>query len=331
MDEKMFNPEVIPYTEDLLEMRKHGRADYPLGAYANQLSMIIGHKVEWHWHNELEISYVVKGSAIFCADKKEYVLSEGDAMLCNHNVIHGIFPREQQDCKFYTLVFSPALIFNFNLTELIEKYYIPLTSSSEYNSFCFKHDVPEDAAIIEIIKRATDINLNKPACYELLSKSCIYELWALLFARYISTPVAVEEGRSASPDELRVSQAISYMEEHYMENISLEDIASFVHISKSECCRCFKRVLHISPIEYLIRYRILEASRRILNGTGDSFSMSSLAEAVGFNSTSYFTKLFKKYMRCTPTSYRKLARKKLKSGISKHALLSEHSPFVHQS
>jgi len=103
-----------------------------------------------------------------------------------------------------------------------------------------------------------------------------------------------------------VNQAIDYIEQNYMNDISLEDISNAIHISKSECCRCFKRAVHSSPVEYLIRFRILEASRKILCGSLESQSMSDLAESVGFNSTSYFTKLFKKYMSYTPTEYRKI-------------------------
>lgn len=297
---------VVPYTDNLLELRKHGRPDFPLNVYENYLSALPSKQVDWHWHNEFEISYVVKGSALFYADKKEFALKEGEAIICNRNVLHSVFQQDNNECLFYSIVFSPSVIFNFARTEMIEKYYAPLADNPDIKYILLKNENPEDLSCLSSIRKIIDVNINHAACYELLTKSYLYELWAELYKKYVNANPSFEPERPISLDELRVNQAIDFMEENYMKNISLDDIAGSIHISKSECCRCFKRVVHNSPIEYLIRFRILEASRRILTGTIGSYSMSDLAESVGFNSTSYFTKLFKKYMNYTPTEYRRI-------------------------
>ena len=78
-----------------------------------------------------------------------------------------------------------------------------------------------------------------------------------------------------------------------------------MHISKSECCRCFKRVLQFTPIEYLMRYRILKAATMIQDNDPAYRNISDLAFNVGFNNVSYFNKVFKQYVKCTPSEYKK--------------------------
>ena len=98
-----------------------------------------------------------------------------------------------------------------------------------------------------------------------------------------------------------------YIQEHFMESVTLDDIAGSILVSKSECCRCFKRTTGLSPIEYLMRYRIMESAKHRHRQTHEY--ISEIAGAVGFNNTSYFNKIFKKYIGCTPTEYRQSLRK----------------------
>ena len=104
-------------------------------------------------------------------------------------------------------------------------------------------------------------------------------------------------------DEARAKEAIRYIEEHYANPISLDDIAASIHVSKSECCRCIRRCMKMTPFEYLMKYRIFVAAGILCDDDSDE-SIATLASRVGFNSSSYFNKLFRKYLKCTPTQYK---------------------------
>ena len=86
---------------------------------------------------------------------------------------------------------------------------------------------------------------------------------------------------------------------------TLDDIARSIHISKSECCRCFQRVLRQTPFEYLLKYRIFHAAKLIQHQDPSANSISNLAITVGFGNISYFNKVFKRYLRMTPTEYKR--------------------------
>ena len=73
---------------------------------------------------------------------------------------------------------------------------------------------------------------------------------------------------------------------------------------ESECCRCFARTLQMTPFEYLMKYRILEATKKMIETIKNPMSIADIALSVGFNNVSYFNKLFKKFLGCTPTYYR---------------------------
>ena len=96
--------------------------------------------------------------------------------------------------------------------------------------------------------------------------------------------------------------ALNYIKHNYNHEVSLDDIAKSCNISKSECCRSFKRILNMTPFEYLMEYRILKASEELAK---NDKSISNIAISNGFNGTSYFGKVFKKYIGSTPSEYRK--------------------------
>ena len=88
-------------------------------------------------------------------------------------------------------------------------------------------------------------------------------------------------------------------------NPTLDEIAESIHISKSECCRCFQRVLRVTPFEYLLKYRIFYATKLIQQQDPAASSISNLAITVGFGNISYFNKVFKRVLNMTPTEYKK--------------------------
>ena len=92
-----------------------------------------------------------------------------------------------------------------------------------------------------------------------------------------------------------------YIHKNYAEKISLNDIANSAFVSKGECCRIFKRVLQLSPFQYLVRYR-LKLSVQMLSET--DYSIAQIAQQVGFCSSSYYTKCFRKEYNCAPHRYR---------------------------
>ena len=105
-----------------------------------------------------------------------------------------------------------------------------------------------------------------------------------------------------SSKRLLIKNILDYIEENYAEPITLNTLADRVHISKEYLCRIFSSMSESSPIEYLNRYRIQKSAYMLMS---TSKRVSEISLSCGFNSSSYFNKLFLRYMGCTPTEYRK--------------------------
>ena len=104
-------------------------------------------------------------------------------------------------------------------------------------------------------------------------------------------------------NSVRVAKILSFIEQHYSKNLTLSNLADIVHISEREMLRCFKKITGESPIQYLLKYRLIQ-SASILTECPDK-NIATVAKECGFDSPAYYAKKSREYYLCTPTEYRK--------------------------
>ncbi len=285
---------------------EQGDVGFPVQVYYIELSKMYMQRVRWHWHPEIEIIIINHGEADFMTDDQKLRLHAGEGILINQNVMHSIQPiDEDANCSFYSVVFHPSVLFGYGNTVMSTKYLVPVLSSPTMRIIeLYEHD-PKLERIMDLTNSVIAANLTRKYGYELVIKSHLCQLWISLLENVIPQNITKTKETTISMDETRVKDAILYIEMHFHEQITLEQLASSIHISKSECCRCFKRTLQVSPIEYLMKYRIFRATQMIQRGDPEAHSMSSLAFSVGFNNASYFNKVFRQYLGCTPSEYKR--------------------------
>lgn len=110
-----------------------------------------------------------------------------------------------------------------------------------------------------------------------------------------------------SVQNMAVLHAIAYMEHHFSEKLTIEQIASQVNLSEYYFSRLFRRCTHLSPHAYLIKLRITMA-RRLL--AASQKSVEHIAEECGFRSTTNFIRSFREHVGCTPKQFRRAAMEK---------------------
>ena len=102
--------------------------------------------------------------------------------------------------------------------------------------------------------------------------------------------------------QARLQLMMQFLHQNYAEDISLEEIACYANISKSTVLNLFNRFLHITPINYLIGYRLKKAALLIKN---TEKKINTISYETGLHNVDYFCRVFKKSYKMTPTEYRK--------------------------
>lgn len=116
------------------------------------------------------------------------------------------------------------------------------------------------------------------------------------FQQYNVALSSVTPKRSAA-----VLQALAYIDEHYAEKISLEQIAAQSHVNSTYMSELFKKEMGVRLIDYINNLRVIHACEYL---RFSNYSMGQIAERCGFSDQNYFTKVFKKFLNTTPSNYR---------------------------
>lgn len=302
-------------------LTEHNEIDmeYPVGVYYVELEKMYMNRVQWHWHPESEISLVRSGTAVFCIGEKKIPVTAGSAVFINGGHLHSI-TGEGGDCIILSVLFHPDYLFDSADSFLAVKYGAPIIKDQEFLYALFK---PEDSwgkRGIDCINTILTANLNQSYGYELVTKSHLCTFWMQLLEK----ADIFKKSTSSSPlfvmDEQRVKDALEFIHSNYDKGITLKDIADSIHVSKSECCRCFKRTMEITPFDYLLMYRIFQSAVKMQRSDPAADTITALAASVGFNNTSYYNKIFKKYLFCTPKEYRNKIKKSHRDALNPYGI-----------
>lgn len=288
------------------ELKPSKNTNFALSVYLGHLHRANMKNAPCHWHAELEIIYVLSGNMKVYVEDTAVVLKKGDGIFINHVVPHSLRTINNRQATFFSLVFHPNEIFNYDSVPLGIKYLNPVLKNKALKYIKLDSTNIHSDSILNVSKKIYKFYQEMNYGYELICKAQLYLLWRELL--FFLPPVSddYEKDRQIANDEERINEAVAFIKDNYAESLTLEQIAESIHISKSECCRCFQRVLHLTPFEYLLHYRILMATKLLKNGASAQSSISDIAISVGFNNISYFNKTFKKIMNMTPTEYKKL-------------------------
>ena len=277
------------------ELISRGTTQFPIAFYHDDLEHM---SVVWHWHDELECIYVEHGETTLFAGREKYSLHEGQALFINSNVMHAARGVRGTGCRFHSMVFSPRLIAGGLDSVYWEKYLQPIIKNGP-RSLVFDGRQPWHAKAQEEIEAAWQEGAANEPGFEFRVRNHLSEL---IFLIYSNHPVALLKNSPKNlRDSARIRQMLQFIIENYAEPLTIEEIAASASLSESECLRCFRSTIELSPIQYLKRYRILKASE-MLAGTGKK--ISDIALECGFSDPSYFNRAFKAERGVTPKEYR---------------------------
>ena len=282
-----------------LERGTRGKPDFPVsgGFGPADIAAYEGGRFECHFHPETELTLVEAGEMYYQANDRVYLLRAGDAVFVNVNVMHAGWQKDGGSCLYSPINFSTAMVYGHEHSRIEQHYVRPLVEENRLPQLVMRYDEPEDAALLASVHRLYDLRRGKKEGYELLLKAELCVFWHLLYGVAKRTEaVYAERGADA------IKQAISYMEEHFAEKLSLQELSATCGLSRSEFCRVFHRFTGRTPFTYLQHLRV----RRSLPLLQDkNLSVTEIAERTGFSGGSYYAEIFRRYVGVSPLGYRK--------------------------
>ena len=285
--------------ENMMETIQHGSKEYPFHFYYDNLELFDFHCIEWHWHTEFEFVYVETGTVYFGISDKQFALSEGQGVFINSKILHRYF--SQGNAIVPNFVLMPYFIAAQD-SLIYQKYVLPIMASPmDYQ--IFSQDIPWQAQALSLMREIMAAQENA-SDVELVNSYLIQKIWHILYQNTDVEHMGKKENYSAS-SQARLQLMMQYIHQKFAYNISLSDIADQAKVSKSTALNLFQRYLGISPVTYLINYRLQEAAK-LLASTEKKVTV--ISKDTGFDSVDYFCKAFKKYYKLTPTEYRKKAQ-----------------------
>ena len=290
---------VLNLNQRLKELNPHGSLEFPCAGYSSRYTDSEENAIPWHWHEEFEIIYIVEGRMELKLPSSSVFIKEGEAFAVNSNVLH--YGIGADHCHLHSLVFSPRLVSGDEDSVFSRKYIQPLLSCDCFLGFSI---LPaENRKMIENFRRAFDAMKQESVGFEFTVRENLSRICFLLtqeFKDQLNMP-----GTARSQDNLRIRKMLEYIHKNYSEDITLSEIAAAADIGERECLRCFRKTIQLSPIQYLLKYRIMRGAEMLL---GDpERSISEIAVSCGFDSPSNFAQTFKRFYNRTPREYRKEA------------------------
>lgn len=288
----------INIEENQREKKLHGEYGFPVNISEESIRRYEGFAFMWHWHPEIELTWIRKGEIQYKVNDKTYHLHEGEGLFCNSNALHSGHMSNGQPCEYLSITFHPRMIYGYETSIVKEKYTDYITENPNWTSLALSPERSWQKDVLLKMKELYLLSKQPDEVFQLEAHIILCQIWKALYQYFVDLP---ETQPQTSRYLERLRNIITYIQEHYSEPITLDDIADHVNICKSECCRFFKKHMKLTLFDYLLFYRIQESLPLLRDGG----TITQVAAQVGFSDSCYFSKIFRRYMNCTPTQYKK--------------------------
>lgn len=236
-------------------------------------------EIDLHTHSEFELYINLSGDVSFLVANNLYPLSRGDVIIARPGEYHHCVYRSDASHRFFWILFDcskNSALLDFLKADVGKNYISP--------------QGPLREELIDLCHSLHDGFLS--------NEERIYAFFRI-FAILKQSKNAASDQKSVLFRELH--QIVHYIDQHISKELTSGEIAAAFYMSQSTLERKFKDALHVSPSEYIRRKKLVLATELLKAGK----SVTEAGAGVGYNDTSYFIELFKRYFGVTPYQYKK--------------------------
>lgn len=278
------------------EKRKHGSVRIPYDYFECKVPDWFP-LVPLHWHNEFELNYIVSGRSEFTCGEDKFIADAGDIIVVPPNMLHALYPYENDVQVYNTLVFRGELLGIGKEERCGISCIEPIINGNRK----IMMPISKEHEAYEKIKECVEqifvcVKDNTPIADLQMKSELLRFLWLLEKTDCIRTVKNADERQVES-----IREVLVYINLNYRESISIDRLSQMAHLSKSYFMYRFKKTVGVSAMEYIIQLRIKLACEMLRNSRDPALE---IAFACGFQNLSNFNRQFKKYVGCTPKQYR---------------------------
>ncbi|WJH30996.1 helix-turn-helix domain-containing protein [Paenibacillus sp. CC-CFT742] len=262
-----------------------------------------GHEEDTELHQHVDFSelvIVLNGNATHVVHTEEYFIKKGNAFVINGSTPHAY--RDPHDFKICNIMFRPEMLASigpdlkksngYQALFVLEPYYRNIQSYPGKLAL----PIPSLEYVESLIAVMIQEYHGQLQGYQTMLLSRFTELVVYL-SRHYDTQEKGMEGNHL----MHLANAISYMEDHYLEPLTLEGIASKSNISVRHLNRIFRSYYQMTPIAYMLTLRLERACSLLKHS---SLTITQISYECGFNDSNYFTRQFRKAYGVSPKVYR---------------------------
>lgn len=259
-----------------------------------------------HYHADFcELVIVLNGTAIHIVDNDEYLIKKGDVFVIQHNTRHGF--KNVHDFQIYNVMFRMnEMIFwssdirkssGFQALFVVE----PMLAKNHSFQSRLRLQLADFEEVQELIERIIEEYNSQREGRETIISSLFLFLIVML-SRFYS-----ENYISEKSSVIDIAKPISFIESHFHENISVNELALMANVSERHFSRLFQEIYDITPMQYISSLR-LEHACKLLKTT--KLTISEIAQQSGYPDSNYFSRKFRKKFLQSPKLYREKNRTK---------------------
>ncbi len=253
-----------------------------------------------HTHDYTELVVVTGGCGMHIAGQERYPLTIGDVFIIPPGYAHGysdIHHFEQLVVKYD----HEDFLGQFTGLQTLPGYHALFILEPRYRK---QHrfqsrlhlEREEFGHVVHLLLSAERELHERQVGYQTMVTALFHQMVVELARRY------AQSSSSSSTALLEMGTVIAYLEEHFAQPTTLEQLAEMANRSVNQFIRVFRQATQLSPMEYLIRLRILKAVHLFQQKNA---TVTEVASRVGFNDSNYFSRQFKRVMGTTPKDYRR--------------------------
>lgn len=252
--------------------------------------------MSFHSHKNIEIMYVISGTSVIETCSDIIKMKAGDLILLDSQIPHKLTVSKEVSCRMLNIEF------HFNKNEFSLPSIRQLTESVEAVKFLFTSNesyiLLKDSGNIYAALKSMIFELDKNSMDSIFMQQLLFDEIIIRISQLYQELHGKDEGNTT----IYIKKAKNYIALNYDYDISVQDIASFIHVHPGYLHRIFKKNTGSTIIQYLNNIRI-EKAKMLLSNT--DIPVTDISSYVGINSLQYFTFIFQKSTGLAPLQYRK--------------------------